>query len=333
MNIEQELFKRSILVPDKLLDFGFTKKQDLYVYSTKIMNDKFKVVITIKDEVIKGKIYDLTTNEEYTNYRIEDFGAFSNTVRNSYIEILKSIRNNCFVSKYFTSNQANRIANLIIQNFHCEPEFLWENNPNFGVFRCYPSEKWFAIIMNIDKSKIVKEETGEIEIINVKTDKKTDAYLKIKGIYPAYHMNKKSWVSISLDDTLSDEEISKVITESYDSFPASNTWVIPANPKYYDLISDFAKSDIMFWHQNMNVSNGDTVYIYVAEPYSAILYKCIVIEVGIPYVNKMLMKLKLVKEYSKDEYPFAKLKEYGLTAIRGPRTIPNKLAKILAENK
>ena len=34
MNIEQELFKRSILVPDKLLDFGFTKKQDLYVYST-----------------------------------------------------------------------------------------------------------------------------------------------------------------------------------------------------------------------------------------------------------------------------------------------------------
>ena len=155
MNIEQELFKRSILVSDKLLDFGFTKKHDLYVYSTKIMNDKFKVIVTIKDEIIKGKIYDLTTNEEYTNYRIEDFGAFSNTVRNFYVEVLKNIRNNCFVSKYFTSNQANRIANLIIQNFHCEPEFLWENNPNFGVFRCYPSEKWFAIIMNIDKSKII----------------------------------------------------------------------------------------------------------------------------------------------------------------------------------
>ena len=333
MNIEQELFKRSILVPDKLLDVGFTKKQDLYVYSTKIMNDKFKVVVTIKNEIIKGKIYDLTTNEEYTNYRIEDFGAFSNTVRNFYIEILKRIRNNCFVSKYFTSNQANRIANLIIQNFHCEPEFLWEKSPNFGVFRCYPSEKWFAIIMNIDKSKLNKKETGEIEIINVKTDAKTDDYLKLKGIYPAYHMNKKSWVSISLDDTLSDDEIFKIITESYDLFPAPNTWVIPANPRYYDLISDFAKSDIMFWHQNMNVSNGDTVYIYVAEPYSAILYKCIVVEVGIPNVNKMLMKLKLVKEYSKEEYPFAKLKEYGLAAIRGPRTIPNKLIKILEKDK
>ena len=102
-------------------------------------------------------------------------------------------------------------------------------------------------------------------------------------------MNKKSWVSISLDDTLSDEEISKVITESYDSFPASNTWVIPANPKYYDLISDFAKSDIMFWHQNMNVSNGDAVYIYVTEPYSAILYKCIVVVPGITVQEQKLV--------------------------------------------
>lgn len=144
-------------------------------------------------------------------------------------------------------------------------------------------------------------------------------------------MNKKSWVTIILDDTLSDAKILNIISTSYDSFPAPNTWVIPANPKYYDLISDFAKSDIMFWHQNMSVSKGDTVYIYVAEPYSAILYKCVVIEANILDGDKMLMKLKLKKEYPKEEYPFTKLKEYGLTAIRGPRTMPNKLAKVLAE--
>ena len=91
MNIEQELFKRSILVPDKLLDFGFTKKQDLYVYSTKIMNDKFRVDIEVNEGSILGKIYDLSTNDEYTNFRIEDFGTFSNTVREKYIAVLKNI--------------------------------------------------------------------------------------------------------------------------------------------------------------------------------------------------------------------------------------------------
>lgn len=331
MNIEQDLFKRSTLLPDKLLSFGFVKKDNIYKYSTKIMNNKFRVDIGINKESIHGKIYDLSTNDEYTNFRIEDFGAFSNTIREKYIEVLKSIRNNCFVSKYFISDQSNRIANMIVKNFNCEPEFLWEKNPGFGVFRNAPSDKWFAIIMNIDKSKVVSESSGEVEVINVKSDDFTESYLKKKGIYPAYHMNKKSWVTIILDDTLSDAEILNIISTSYDSFPAPNTWVIPANPKYYDLISDFAKSDIMFWHQNMSVSKDDTVYIYVAEPYSAILYKCVVIETNIPDGEKLLMKLKLKKEYSKEEYPFTKLKEYGLTAIRGPRTIPNKLAKVLTE--
>lgn len=97
MNIEQDLFKRSTLVPDKLLSFGFVKKDNIYKYSTKIMNDKFRVDIEVNEGSIHGKIYDLSTNDEYTNFRIEDFGTFSNTVREKYIAVLKNIRNNCFV--------------------------------------------------------------------------------------------------------------------------------------------------------------------------------------------------------------------------------------------
>lgn len=36
-----------------------------------------------------------------------------------------------------------------------------------------------------------------------------------KGIYPEYHLNKKSWVSIILDDTLTDDEIMSLIDMSY----------------------------------------------------------------------------------------------------------------------
>lgn len=104
MNIEQDLFKRSTLIPDKLLSFGFVKEDNIYKYSTKIMHDKFRVDILVAKDSISGKIYDLSTNEEYTNFRIEDFGSFSNTIREEYIEVLKSIRNNCFVSKYFISD-------------------------------------------------------------------------------------------------------------------------------------------------------------------------------------------------------------------------------------
>ena len=56
----------------------------------------------------------------------------------------------------------------------------------------------------------------DIEIINIKLDEnKIVKLLNRKGFYKAYHMNKKYWITINLDDTISDEEIMNYIEESY----------------------------------------------------------------------------------------------------------------------
>lgn len=44
--------------------------------------------------------------------------------------------------------------------------------------------------MNVDKSKIVSNEEGEIEILNVKLDDDVPKYVKERGIYPSYHLSK-----------------------------------------------------------------------------------------------------------------------------------------------
>jgi predicted DNA-binding protein (MmcQ/YjbR family) len=71
--------------------------------------------------------------------------------------------------------------------------------------------------MNINKNKLDKLcESKIIEIINVKLDEDMiEELLKKDGFYPAYHMNKKYWISIILDNTLSDKEIQKYILLSY----------------------------------------------------------------------------------------------------------------------
>ena len=63
------------------------------------------------------------------------------------------------------------------------PEFLWESNPNYGIFRNESSNKWFGVIMNIDRSKLNLNESGEVEVLNVKLDDLVDTYLKEEGIY------------------------------------------------------------------------------------------------------------------------------------------------------
>ena len=69
--------------------------------------------------------------------------------------------------------------------------------------------------MNILRNKIdVGNE--EIEIIDLKlVENRVEELLQQKGFYKAYHMNKKSWIAIILDDTLKDEEIIKIVDESY----------------------------------------------------------------------------------------------------------------------
>jgi len=70
--------------------------------------------------------------------------------------------------------------------------------------------------MNINRSKLIENAVGNFDVLNLKLDKeKIPELIRKNGIYPAYHMNKKYWVSVSLDETLKDEEILKFIDESY----------------------------------------------------------------------------------------------------------------------
>lgn len=214
MTIEEKIFNKSKPNYSKLIKYGFKKNNDFYIYNKNFFNDEFMVEIIIKDKSVSVKVYDLNTMLEYTNIRLDIEGSFVNSVREEYIKILKSIKDNCFESEFFNFEQSNRIASYIMDKYNIKPCFLWDKYPGYGVFK-NKDNKWFGIIMDIDRSKISNKE-GLIEVINLKVDKnKIDNILKDKGVYEAYHMNKKSWVSISLDDTLTDKFIIDLIDNSY----------------------------------------------------------------------------------------------------------------------
>ena len=78
----------------------------------------------------------------------------------------------------------------------------------------------------------------------------------------------------------------------------------------------------------------DRVFLYVAAPVSAILYQCQAVEVDIPYKYddgklhmSRVMKLKRLAEYAPDFLTWNKLKEYGVSAVRGPRSMPDSLLR------
>ena len=113
-------------------------------------------------------------------------------------------------------------------------------------------------------------------------------------------------------------------------------WLVPANPSYYDIGQAFRQSDETIWKQSTNINIGDTVYLYIAAPVSAVIYKCLVTDVDIPYDYRdknvsmdHVMKIKKLEQYPADFLTADRLKEYGVNAVRGPRHMPADLVHML----
>lgn len=219
MKIEDEVFARCQIDAKKLLDYGFKMESGEYTYMQNILDDSFRVELTwTKTRQMQGKIIDLAFNEEYVNYRMEDYtGKYVVKVREAFLDILEDIRNQCGISQYFNLAQSNRITQLIQEKLGHEPEFLFGKSEHTGIFRNSKTKKWYAVILSINQNKLGKEDK-EVEIINVKLEKdKVEVLIEEMGFYPGYHMNKKYWVSIILDDTIDDERVMRYVMESYQS--------------------------------------------------------------------------------------------------------------------
>ena len=208
MSIESNIFK--CYTPD----WNKCKKEHFITF----LNNSFKAVIKINDNGdVRGTVYDLENNEEFLPLRIEtQEGAFVGKVREEYEKILIDIRDKYFIKNHFIYPQSNRITQLIYKKYGNEPEFLWEKFDGSGIFRNPESKKWYAGILDVEGSKIKKGKSGIIEVLDIKLDPmEIQELLSQPNFYPAYHMNKKCWITIILDESLSDRRIMEFIEKSH----------------------------------------------------------------------------------------------------------------------
>lgn len=216
MTLEEKFFSRRRFVPEKMLAFGFKTDGGAYVYRADIMGGDFSAVISVCGGDVSGKVIDNMNDEEYVRFRTdEQCGAYVSTVRASYEELLEKIADECCRDVPFASEQANRVTNLIFEKYGVRPDFPFhDEDAAAGVFRHADTSKWFGLIMNIKRRAIEKEGDGMLDVINLKADTEGGVEYK-KGVYPAFHMNHKMWITVSLDDTLPDGEVMALVDKSY----------------------------------------------------------------------------------------------------------------------
>ena len=240
-----------------------------------------------------------------------------------------------------------KLLKYACDRYGTKPEYLWSKYPDIAVLRCETNDKWYGLIMAVDGVKLGLESGVSYDVINVKCSPlMTGSLLSMKGILPAYHMQKNSWISVLLDGSADEEQVFSLLDMSYEIVKQSSgskrlrvdtkEWLIPASPAMYDVEQDFKRDGTILWKQTANMIVGDIVYMYMASPVSAIMYTCEAVEVNIPYKYdngdyhiRKAVKLKLLRRFDKADMPLTAMKEFGVSAVRGARGVPAALSREL----
>ena len=208
INIEKYNFSK-----EQLLQFGFKEEVEKLIYRKEILDSSFLIEISFVDSQLLVEVYDLEFDEVYSLYSVDS--AVGETVQNirEHVEnLLRSILGLADESGKIGSeviDYCNKYGGNHVNPFKKHPDILaFVNEKN----------KWYALLSAVEYNKLNKNTdiTTKVKILNLKYP--TDNILDIidnKNIFPAYHMNKKHWISIVLDKNIKLETIKELIDISY----------------------------------------------------------------------------------------------------------------------
>ena len=105
----------------------------------------------------------------------------------------------------------------ILNHYSTEADYPWADTPRAAVFRHVANRKWFALMMEVPRGRLGLPCAEPLDIVNFKCDPILISSLRGEtGIFPAYHMNKASWITAALDGSVSAETIELLLDVSYE---------------------------------------------------------------------------------------------------------------------
>ena len=199
---------------EQLLQFGFKEEAEKLIYRKEILDSSFSIEIVFVNNQLTIEVYDLEFDEIYSLFSVDS--AVGETVQN-----IREHVENLLSSILGLADESEKISLEVID--YCNNKY---GGNQVNPFKKHSDilefvnkkNKWYALFLDVEYNKLNKNTdiTTKVKILNVKYP--TDNILSIidnKNIFPAYHMNKKHWISIVLDKNIKSETIKELIDTSY----------------------------------------------------------------------------------------------------------------------
>lgn len=214
--MQTEIFNNKKIKPKKLLDFGFTQKNKEFYLEKPLIDNQFNLIIAISESgIVKTKLIETESGDLYTLHLVEGAeGNFVGQVKDEYNRILEEIAEKCFEPNVFKNEVTLKLIDYIKDKYGDELEFLWDKFKGNAVVRRKDNSKWYAIFLTIPKSKLGFQNETAVEIIDLRAEN-VESIIDNVSIYPGYHMNKKHWITMLLDNSANINDLKRRIDDSY----------------------------------------------------------------------------------------------------------------------
>lgn len=198
----------------KLLEYGFSYNYVIFVLTRDIIGADCYFKITLGEGRFDIIVIDAIENEELTLFNVRDsVGSFIGELREKSDVLISDIIAKCFTE----TNVRSLIIRYIDERFNVKPNFPWADTPNACTFKTLKRDKWFGIIMDVMAERLKIGGKEIVDIINLKNDpEKIKTLIDGKKIIPAYHMNKKMWFTVILNNETDFPLLKSLIDESYE---------------------------------------------------------------------------------------------------------------------
>lgn len=193
------IFRSAKIKKDSLEAAGFkTTDGKTFSMNQTVSNGAFNADITLSlsEQTLSVHLFDSATSEKYALFDMPNsHGAFVASLRKEVQQLIDEIKSKCFE----TSDQKDDYIAWIKSKFGAEPDYPWPDDAPYSfVFRC-PNEKWFALVMRIKYRQLGLSSDEEVWVVNMKAcQDEIPNLIDKKSIFPAWHMNKKHWITVLL---------------------------------------------------------------------------------------------------------------------------------------
>ena len=206
-----EIFDKNIFNSKLAIAYGFSKVGDYYILQSDIDMENFNVIIKIGKDSFEANVIELPFKEYILFNVLDSKGKFVSKIRKKVNELMEDIVKSCFTSLDYRKI----LLDYVKEKYGTIPEEPWKDN-NHATIKTSNSKKWYGIFMSIPYKTLGLDKSGKIDVLNVKLNPELiQSLIDKKHFFPAYHMNKKYWITILLDSDMDMDLVKSLIDESF----------------------------------------------------------------------------------------------------------------------